>query len=737
MIDWLRWFPVRFAFMGGLVFGGIGQAEAELIDRVEVRKAGQEAEIVIRFESQVQYQRHAPLTNGALLQVFLSLPGGSFTTNSALRETLTQAAPGLLRPFTLTYPDLNGALSIRFDAKTSWRVRPGADQYSLSIFVPIDAKPARGEAVKAVEVTGPVQPGKPPESAKPESRRVPALVSQAPPAWEKEAKALMVQVKEAVRRGDHVAAIEQLNRLLNLPPNTYSEEAQIMIAEEREANGEIAKATAEYTLYNKLYPDGAYAIKARQRLAAIGKAAPAATAEAGKEGDRPKAARREFDTGWESSGSLSQNYYHGNSHIEILTAPPPGELDFTRDSLSSTDQSALVTSLDLNYRRRTNDTDTRFVLRDTDTRNFLSGQADVNRLNAAYFERNDKAAGYLVRLGRQTASNGGVLGRFDGAWGGYNLTPSLRANAVVGYPVEYHVDWRKTFAGASLDLLPQAEKLTGSAYAIVQRVDGVDDRQAIGLEARYFDSRANYFGLLDYDVMFGELNIAMLQGNYQMANGTNLFFLLDHRKSPMLQLTNGLAGSSLKSALAGGLTSSELQDRALAKTADADLFQIGFTHQMTPRFQFGADYRLAVVSDAASYVDDDPFTLPITAPGTGNIHVYSAQFIGNSLIRNNDVGVANLSLIRAPTYDGVSVTLSHVLNLDKWRFDSIIGYYTQEDDSGNTMRRWSPVFRLSYRLRDSWYLESELGMEATKTRTGLNQDNSRRTYFFIGYRWEF
>jgi hypothetical protein len=725
MIDWMRWFPVRAAFLGVLM-ACAGSAGAELIDRVEVRRAGQEAEIVITFATQVQYQRHAPLSNGGLLQLFLGQPG-ALPSNVAVPETLTQAAPGLLAPFTLSYPDLNGALSIRFDHKTTWRVRPGQDQRSLSIFVPAMAEPAKV-----------VPPGQPPsetapEAAKPVAKPAPVLVSQVAPAWEKDAKELMAQIKEAVKRGDHVAAIEQLNRLLNLPPNLYSEEAQIMIAEEREANGETAKAIAEYTLYNKLYPDGGYAIKARQRLAALAKASPVAAA--GAKPEKAVAARREFDTGWVFSGSLAQNYYHGNSHIEILIPPAPGEFNPTTDTLSTTDQSALVTSLDMNYRRRTTDTDTRFVLRDTDTRNFLSGQADVNRLNAAYFERNDKALGYLVRLGRQTSSSGGVLGRFDGVWGGYNLTPSLRANVVAGYPVEYNVNWNKSFMGASVDLLPQPEKLTGSAYAIVQRVDGVDDRQAIGLEARYFDSRANYFGMLDYDVMFGELNIAMLQGNYQMENGTNLFFLLDHRKAPILQLTAGYSGpSSWKTALAT-LGASELESRALLKTADADLFQLGFTRQVTPRFQFGADYRLAVVSDAYSFADDNLATPPTPAAGTGNIHVYSAQFIGNSLLKENDVGVANISLIRAPTYNGLSATLSHVLNLERWRIDSIIGYYAQDDDSGDTLQRWNPVFRFSYRLRDNWSIESELGMEKT-TRTGSNAGVDRRDYFFVGYRWE-
>ena len=726
------------ALLGGLVLGLGGQANAESIDRVEVRQAGQEAEIVIWFEARTQYQRHAPLSNGKLLQLFLMQTGTLAPTVSAVPETLTQSAPGLLAaPVTLTYPDLNGALSVGFDRKTTWRVKPGQDQRSISIFVPISAQPAKAEPVVLEAAV--------PEAPKP----APVSVSQVPPAWEKDARALMAQVKDAAKRGDHVAAIEQLNRLLNMPPNAYSEEAQIMIAEEREANGEFAKATAEYTLYTKLYPDGAYAAKAKQRLAAIGKATP--VAEVGAKPEKRAPARREFDTGWELSGSLTQNYYHGNSHDDTLTTTvtAPGELVFDRSTLTATNQSALVTSLDMVYRRRTTDSDSRFVLRDTDTRNFLKGQDDDNRLNAAYFERNDKANGYLLRLGRQTAGSGGVLGRFDGVWGGYNLGSSWRANAVVGYPVEYNVDWRKSFFGTSLDMLPQAEKITGSAYAIVQRVDGVDDRRAVGLEARYFDSRANYFGLLDYDVMFDELNIAMLQGNYQMASGVNLFFLIDHRKSPLLQLTNGVISytsllgtsttTSLKQQLAA-VGASEVRNRALAQAPDADLFQLGFTKQVSPRFQFGADYRLAKTSGSTLYsMDVDTGVVSLTPQaGSGDSHVYSFQAIGNSLLRENDIGVANLSLIRAPTYDGTSATLSHTLNLERWRIDSILGYYAQEDDNGRTLRRWNPVFRLSYRVRDNWYIESELGMEDSldKTVTPIGETKSRRTYFFVGYRWD-
>ncbi len=695
-------------------------AAAQEIDRIDVQRAGKEAEIVIRFTTPVQYQRHAPRTSGNLLQVFVTrtekLPSGVRLTS----ETIKQAGTDLIPGFTLTYPELNGALTIRFNRTTSWRVRQRGDERSLSIFVPIAAKPGAKSPAPA---------------ATPET--LPAPILQTAPQdkdLEKNAGLLLEQAQAATAKRDFAGAIDALNRLLNLPPNSHSEQAQILVGEARASNGETAKARAEYQLYLKLYPDGQYAQRVKQHLAAVATEPAAAM-------DRPRdarsAPRRQEDTGWVLNGSLAQNYYYGNSQIEILTAPPPGELTFSRENLSSTDQSALVTNLDVNYRRRTSTSDSRFVLRDTDTQNFLSGQNNLNRLNSAYFERSDKEIGYIGRIGRQTANNGGVLGRFDGIWAGYNLNPAWRVNAVWGLPVEYSVSWQKSMYGVSLDLIPQAEKVTGSAYAITQLVDGVSDRQALGMELRYFDAHGNYFALFDYDVMFSALNIAMLQGNYQMENGTSLFALIDHRKSPILQLTNavpGLPQQTIQAALAAGVSEATLRDKAALKTADADLFQLGFTRPINTRWQFGADYRLARVSD--SWGEDSTTGVMTLQAGTGNIHVVSSQVIGNSILWDNDVFVVNGSVIRADSYDGESLSVSHVLNLARWRVDSSVAYYTQKDSSDTRLQRWNPVFRVSYRLRDNWSLESELGMEYSTTTGPSSTDTTQRHYFFIGYRWE-
>jgi predicted TPR repeat methyltransferase len=62
---------------------------------------------------------------------------------------------------------------------------------------------------------------------------------------------LLENAREALSHDQVVTAIEALNRLLNLPPNSQSQAAQKMIGEAREKNGEFDKARVEYEIYLK------------------------------------------------------------------------------------------------------------------------------------------------------------------------------------------------------------------------------------------------------------------------------------------------------------------------------------------------------------------------------------------------------------------------------------------------------------------------------------------------------
>mgnify|MGYP003463547414 CR=1 FL=1 len=79
--------------------------------------------------------------------------------------------------------------------------------------------------------------------------------------------------------------------------------------------------------------------------------------------------------------------------------------------LTAVDQSQLVNIVDVTGRWREGPWDTRFVFRDNYTWNFLRDGNNRNRMNALYAETRYAPNSFFARLGRQSATSGGVLGR--------------------------------------------------------------------------------------------------------------------------------------------------------------------------------------------------------------------------------------------------------------------------------------------------------------------------------------
>jgi tetratricopeptide (TPR) repeat protein len=561
----------------------------------------------------------------------------------------------------------------------------------------------------------------------------------------------MEDARRALANKEPGTAINRLNRILGLPPNSQTEAAQALIGEAREQNGELLKARAEYELYLKLFPEGPSAARVRERLAALPKGELAARAPR----PRPKEAG---PSEWFFSGSLSSYYYTGKSQIDTLVPPPPGMLTFNRDTLSMVDQRSLISSVNLHARRRDAFSDTRIVFRDTDHRNYLDSRRSYNRVYAAYVDHNDRQIGYYARAGRQNPSGMGVLERFDGLQGGYNLNPEWRVNAVYGDAVEFLSPFKKNFYGASIDLLPQTGRPGISLYAIDQTLDGLSNRRAVGTEVRFFDGRASAYGMLDYDVLYKAVNILMLQGNYLDEAGNNYFVVLDHRRAPSLSLTNALLaapGLSVKEMVRQqGIDEVRAQAKALAATSN--MFSVGVTHPLSERWLVGADYRLAAISATQPVVATIPLGVIGTCLGTidvvnntcifntasqqgsGNNHVVTFQAIGNSLFVPNAVGVANLSLIKAPTYNGQALGLTYMLPFaENWRLDANLRYYTQRDNDGTHQTRLSPSLKIGYQWRNKLHWEGEIGREASSTSGPTREDRVKRDYLFTGLRWDF
>lgn len=706
-----------------------GTASAQIIERIDINRAGNDAEISIQFASRIQYVRNAQLKNGDL-RIYLNLLDVDALDPRLVQET-RDAPPSEIAPhFTVTYPEYDSALTVRFGKMVDCRIRIGRDGHSIIIVTPA-IKPKSEPALIVPPVAPPVPVITPPVIVP--SIAIPDLTAagKAAPAqpvdMEQEAKQLIDGARAALKKNQTNEAIEVLNRLLNMPPNRQSQPAQALIGEAREKQGEFAKARAEYELYLKLYPDAADVNRIKEKLARL------PGEKDGKKqsvtGTVEKAVAEEKMTVF---GSFSQSYSKGISHTDETN------LGIPTATLTSIDQSQLISSLDLSARKRTETLDTRMVLRDTHSWDFLPGQKNArNRLNTAYIEQGARDRSYRYRLGRQTGTSGGIPGRFDGGMLSYNLDPIWRVNGVLGTPVEFTgagVD-RKTFVGMSVDLTRSAGQWNGSGYFMEQRAAGVTDRRVVGMEARYFDQQRNYTGLLDYDTLFKALNIAMFQGNWTNDDGRNYFLLMDHRKSPPLALVNALPAQTMPSIdalITSGVSQSALRADAQAQSTDSNLFMVGMTHPYSKRMQLGGDFRVSNTTGTRA-----SGTLPGN-PGTANSYTVSVQAVGHNLLLENDLGVASVSYTKAPTYKAQSVAFTQVETFrQNWRLDLALQLSSQTDNLNVRVTKVMPNLKLSYRMSDMMSFEGEGGLEDSHTTSSTQDSKTRRSYFSMGYRWDF
>ena len=732
-------------------------AAQQVLDRIEIVETPTTAEIHIAFNTRIIYQRHTPSERGDLIRVFLDLPDLDRSRRFS-REIAVPPPSDLVPKFTVTFPDqgTNG-LSIRFSRPVRFRISQQANQSNkIVISVKLD-RPA-------------MIPPPPPEvkipSSPPVAEKGPKQSFDIPPFRpgmniETYAEDLMKLGHKALIAGENEQALQIFNALLNLPPNKQSQGAQEWIGVARQRSGEYAKAKAEYELYLKLYPEGEGAIRTRQRLAALQEATTQLAQTKTSRGIRKIDETRVY-------GSVYSYYYGGYSQTKTTDKVGNTTTDF-----SNHDQSLLQSAFDVTGRYRKNEYDNKVVVRGTQSYDMLAlddTRRNVSRLRALYLEHSSQDS-YLVRIGRQPGNTGGVLDfRFDGAWVRYTPVPqflsvnllagqprqfSLAPNYVPDDPRNFRTDENRYFYGANVDIGPLWQAWSGNAYYLNQMVNGVVDRRAVGTEVRYAGNGKNVYSLVDYDIYFNALNIAMLNGTW-VTEGTTFNFMADHRRTPYLQTTNalfGIPGASLDNITTA--SASVLRDEAKNVTATSDLFLAGVLHAVSKDWQLGGDVRLNRISGASAskcliilpgtstvFLNPNAITDASCSlqgqPGTGNIWTYTAQAVGTNFPFESTTFVANASYISSSAYRGESLTLNSLARLgQQWQFDTFVILYHQKDSFNVDLYRVTPTVRMDYRFFDSLTFEASGGVETTLTDSATQKDTTLREFFFCGFRWDF
>lgn len=705
----------------------MAQSTGRVLSEATIHEGDQCAIVGVGVNFPVRLISSFPSSFGDELRIRLSpIEGGDLAGMRSSRETVRPPSSKIAAINKIEFegdrPE-GPTLTITFDRKVNFKIAQGGDFRSLVLAVsgdrtnpeclPTQERP-RDVAARGVDAPLPAATS---PSATPDQVMSPAD------------RGLITDSRAALTGGDYPRAIQVLTQLLSRPPGPATREARELLGIARERNGQAAHAKAEYEDYLKQFPEGPDADRVRQRLAAL-------IASNGRPREVPglTKARAARKGEWKGGGSVAAYYMHDESYQQIddsQTRTTTTENDTNLNQVLSTlDAFGSYSSPRLRVKVRATG---------AFTNDFRPERSDYGALSALYIEASDPGQRLYGRLGRQTRSTGGVLGRFDGALISTRVAPGFKLEAVAGAPVnspkDVAIDKDRYFYGASLAFGRFANAWDGDVYAIEQKSSGLIDRRAVGAELRYVAGPGSVFGAVDYDVYFKTLNFAILNGSWTYGQGGAVNFAVDYRKSPLLFTDNAGIGQAVFGLqdLRAFYTVEELRQLALDRTAPTRSVTLGVSQPITDKLTFNTD---ATVTD----LEATPASggVPDT-PASGTEYYYSAQLIGSSLLKEGDIGILGLRYADTATSNRWVVDVN-----TRYPFTRAlrinprlrVGYRTSKTvDTTELSAR--PSLRLNYTSRHHLQFEPEIGGEWLRADTPTGRETTTGYFVNLGVRRDF
>jgi hypothetical protein len=315
-----------------------------------------------------------------------------------------------------------------------------------------------------------------------------------------------------------------------------------------------------------------------------------------------------------------------------------------------------------------------------------------------------------------------------------------RLNVVVGYPVassnDVEPDTAKLFYGLNMDIGPYLDGWNFNLYAINQDFDGFIDRQAVGMEARYFKDGKSLFTTFDYDAHFSVLNSIFILGSLDLTEDTSLSGTIDIRKSPILTQANALQGQQLSSLeeLETAFPDEDLEDIARDRTPESRLYSLNLRHELNDKFSVYGGVSMTEMTGTPASAGVDALA------GTDSEYSYDLQLVGNSILADRDVHIVSWRLFDGSASQRTSLRLDSRFNLpNRVRINPRLRYDSRENTVDSKMQRTlRPSLRVDFRWKTHMYFEAELGYEwSERELTETANETADQAFGSLGYRYEF
>jgi hypothetical protein len=308
---------------------------------------------------------------------------------------------------------------------------------------------------------------------------------------------------------------------------------------------------------------------------------------------------------------------------------------------------------------------------------------------------------------------------------------------MMGFPVEstrFGVDTARQFYGAAVDFDNLLGSWDFSTFLNSQTIDGVNDRQAVGVEARYLDDKRSVTTMLDYDMDYATVNTVLALGTWRFDNRMTLTALLDRRMSPVLTTRNALIGQPVATIeeLLLVLTEPEIRQLAVDRSAASTTVTLGIAKPLFERFQINADITATEIEGTV-----ESFGVP-AVPGTGQQIYYSVSFVGSSLFGENDVSIFNARHGVSADFTTSQITWDTRFALGrKLRLNPRLRLAVWDSIDGRHRETVSPSLRFLLNMRNHYRLELELGKDEFQRTSLTSEQDSTGTYVNVGYRADF
>ncbi len=531
----------------------------------------------------------------------------------------------------------------------------------------------------------------------------------------KETDKIMEMARKHIVDHEYEDAIKLYTRIISRGHEDFKQDAQEYLAVSREKNGQYAHAKAEYLEYLRLYPTGEGADRVKMRLDSmlLASAPPRRKLEQKKINDSVL---------WSNSGYVTEFYRY----------------DKLRENTTTVEKSSSASSMGLFSRRRSDASDMKMQMTGDYLLDLNNPDGNRGRLTSLFVDYANRPKTASIRLGRQSQTRSGVLGRMDGIWADYQLHPQWKINLVAGHPVNYfesnQVQENSSFFGYSLDIGPFNQYWDFNLFKIEQQVDGVKDREATGGEIRYISPAGVFFTLVDYDTYYEELNKVYVVSTMRFGERGTLNLIYDRGKAPYMLTTNALQGQPYQSIdkMKTIYSENEIKQIARDRTSEITTSSISGSFPVSKDYMMNLDMTITDISGtptSAGVIGTEP---------TGNEYYYGVQLIGNDVLFKRDTVLFGVRYTDGSTYQKVSYSASDSMMLNnKWRVNAGLYYELTNQTNGAKITAIKPSCGLVYQYSKALHLETDILYENSSVTGDTLPIERQGTSFNAGMTYDF